>query len=197
MDEDSEKKSPDLGFGSMEALREKDNRTNKQEITKRRVHYNISPTLPLRLESPPSSHSRPLGLSAVSASKSLTNIPRGVQKRADGTILECDYPGSHGRGKRNGMISGFSTSHLNRLDVTFDKTHDADCLVDQDEPTNTEDYMFNRKAPERKLSRNWRKESSFFNHHKSSDTILPLSRHSSADTNLSRWAKKRLSTASS
>lgn len=149
MFDESEKESPDLGFGSMEAI--------YQQRDKKKVRYSLPPAMPLKLTPPPPSRHRRLTPNSVS----LTCIPRGVQKRADGTILENDYPGFYRRSQRkNGMISGFSMSHLNRLDVNF-LENDDDCLVDQDGLiSSNDDYMFRREAPERRLRRNWRRESS-------------------------------------
>ena len=198
-DVESEKESPDLGFGSMEDLnRRQTDRDSKN--SKKMVRYSMPPTMKLQLESPPLSHHRPLSLSAAAAtSKSLTNIPRGVQKRADGTILEADYPGRHGQVERrkHSTFSGFSMAHLSRLSVSFEESLEADCLVDQDGLMNNEDYIFVRQAPERKLVRNVRRHRSIPHHHKSSDNVLCLTRQGSSEPNIINWAKKRLSTASS
>lgn len=131
----SEKESPDLGFGSMEFI-----------AGYRRGSYSS-----IQLNPPPITYRRPL---AHSTSVSLTNIPRVVlRRRADGTILEKDYPGWRNRQYRP-LGGGFSMSHLNQLDVSLNEEQEPDCLVDQDGLTSGHDYMFSRKAPERRLVRN-------------------------------------------
>ena len=131
----SEKESPDLGFGSMEFI-----------PCKKRDSYS-----PIQLTQPPVSYKRPL---THSASVSLTNISRVVlRRRADGTILERNYPGWKNRQYRP-LGGGFSMSHLNQLDVNLNEEQEPDCLVDQDGVTSSHDYMFSRKAPERRLVRN-------------------------------------------
>ena len=149
--EEDEKQSPDLGFGSMEAL--DDCKTKRRTQNQHRLSMP-----PLQLVPPPPSYKQRISLSRNSTS--LTSIPRGMQRRADGTILEFDYPGSREkRERKNGLTSGFSMSHLNRLDVYFDEEMEEDCQVDQDGLTSQHDYMFSRLAPERQILRNCRKDS--------------------------------------
>ena len=143
-----EKQSPDLGFGSMEAL----NDHHKKRHGKNRYSLPLS----LKLTPPPPTFKQRMNLSRNSTS--LTNIPRGMQKRADGTILECDYPGSR-RERKSGLTGGFSMSHLNRLDVYINEDMEEDCQVDQDGLTSHHDYLFSREAPERQILRNGRRES--------------------------------------
>jgi hypothetical protein len=171
-DDEAEKESPDLGFGSMEFTPCK----NKEASSRHSVAWNmqLNPTQTLRRKT-----------LAHSTSTSLTNIPKGVQKRSDGTILEGDYPGAYSRGKTRSrpLGSGFSMSHLNRLDVNFSEGQESDCQVDQDGLTSNQDYMFNRKAPERRLlSRNLRRDNrnSPPVGHRKSDGVLSLMRYSSS-----------------
>ncbi len=191
-EEEDEKQSPDLGFGSMEAI---------DDSYKRKRGNRHSLPLPLKLALPPMPSKQRVDLSRNSTS--LTNIPRGMQKRADGTILEFDYPGAR-RERKNGLGSGFSMSHLNRLGVYVNEKED--CQVDQDGLlTNNDDYMFSRKAPERQILRNGKSNSkkdsngakkdlnvsrmdsshstSSLLHRRTSDGLIGLSmaRHSSAD----------------
>ena len=148
-EEEDEKKSPDLGFGSMEGI---DKQCKRQHNSSRHGTNRHSLPLSLKLIPPPPSSRQRTGLSRNSTS--LTNIPRGMQKRADGTILEFDYPGAR-RERKNGLTSGFSMTHLNRLDVHFNEELEEDCQVDQDGLlTSNHDYMFSRQAPERKILRN-------------------------------------------
>lgn len=168
VESDAAKDSPDLGFGSMEFLNH--NNYYHQSETPAGIGKDM-PSVPLRLSSPPS-HYRGRQLRFSNNSTSLTNITRGLQMRADGTILENDYPlAHHTRRTRN----GFSMSHLNRLDVNFFDDFEADCQVDQDGLTSNQDYSFSREAPER---RKIRKDSSPQAHHRA---LLAMSRHSSAD----------------
>lgn len=164
----TEKDSPDLGFGSMELI------PCGKDPTFR---YSISN--PIQLDPPPSSHKQSL---ARSTSTSLTNINKGVQKRSNGTILENDYPGFY-RTEKNRKCrplgGGFSMSYLNRLDVNVSEELKADCLVDQDGLTSNHDYMFSRKAPERRLVRNVRRE------HRSSTSLAVQSKHRNSDGALS------------
>lgn len=139
---------------------------------------------PFQLGPPPATHKQPA--LARSTSASLTNISRGAQKRADGTILENDYPGFYNTGKKNRLLGGYSLSHLNRLEVNFAEELEADCQVDQDGVTNDRDYMFSRKAPERRLVRNTRREHRSStpttpSSRRTSDIAVSMSRHSSAE----------------
>lgn len=147
--EGEEEESPDLGFGSMERL------YRVQQISKQKNRRSLPPapaSTALRLLTPP--ETRRSLLSTVRSSTSLTNIPRGIQRRADGTIVENDYPGFYMGNKRSSKLtSGLSMSHLNRLDVIFNEALESDCQVDQDGLTNNEDYLFTREAPERKMMR--------------------------------------------
>lgn len=163
-----EKESPDLGFGSMELIPCR--RKNENPV------FRHSLSNPIQLNPPPSSHKQPL---ARSSSASLTNINRRVQRRSDGTILEKDYPGFYTTGKNRKcrpLGGGFSMSHLSHLDVSFSEPLEADCLVDQDGLMSNHDYMFSRKAPERRLVRNVRRE------HRNSSAEGFYSRHSTAST---------------
>ena len=170
-DEESEsgdESSPDLGFGSM-------------ELVNKRYSFPV-------VHSPPNSNRRKPSLPVNSTS--LTNIPRGVQKRADGTIVEYNYPGFYNRNRWQAPVlrNGFSTSYLNYLDVCPIEKEEADCRVDQDGPVSNEDYFFSRAAPERKIisPRSGRKKSSL-------ETLnLPrMSRHSSADVILGKSSNYR------
>lgn len=171
--------SPDLGFGSMEFIPYR-----KSKPTSHCSHPSSRYSLPYpipQLQPPPATHRYPLARSC----SSLTNIPRGV-KRADGTILENDYPGFYSTGRRNRLRGGYSLTHLNQLGVNLSEEPEADCQVDQDGlMMSNHDYMFSRKAPERRLVRNVRRE-----HHNSSpvqssrrisDDALCMTRHSSAE----------------
>lgn len=140
-DEFEEERSPDLGFGSMEMIYQR----KCNNVKKQFKLPSVSPPLPQQNTSLP-----------LSGSTSLTNIPRGVQKRADGTIIENDYPGfycsSRKSKKKRRLTGGFSMTHLNRLDVcSVEVPPLADCQVDQDGViTTNKDYRFSREAPERK-----------------------------------------------
>ena len=84
----------------------------------------------------------------------LSCIVPGVQRRADGTIIEGDGPGySIGQGikmRRCGTYNGFTQT--NRLDInTIRETED--CTVDYENTFSAEGYEFSRQAPERKQFR--------------------------------------------
>ena len=127
--------SPDLGFGSMEVINDRFNHSVTESCG----------SLPLSLLTTPLNSRHLLSRNSTS----LTNIPRGIQKRADGTIVEHDYPWSHtGEKRRSSLYSNFSTKHLN---VIVADSMEEDCRVDQDGVTSNEDYKFTREAPERKI----------------------------------------------
>ena len=142
-DSDEEDRSPDLGFGSMERIYKHTSLFSLPQVDLARF------TTPL------------MSLTGADnlMSLSLTNIPRGIQKRADGTIVENDYPGfycSNRKSKKKSRLTGIcSMSHLNRLDVCSTEVPPmADCQVDQDGILTTgKDYTFSRGAPERKKIR--------------------------------------------
>ncbi len=147
-DSDEEDRSPDLGFGSME------------RIFKGNISENIRFSLPymdlMKVHSPPMMSLAASRINSNPMSLSLTNIPRGVQKRADGTIVENDYPGfycSNRKSKKKKRLTGISSmSGLNHLGVMSTEVPPmADCQVDQDGTITTgKDYTFSRQAPERK-----------------------------------------------
>lgn len=164
------KDSPDLGFGSMDIQD-----LNCKKSHPKKVRYSLQHSL--NLAPLPLTHRKQLS----NHSTSLTNISRGVQKRADGTILEHDYrPGLHGK-RKHGLFSGFSLSHLNRLKVCFNEALEADCQVDQDGLTSNHDYMFSREAPERRIKRSRKRDQSSQAPRKFSEGPLSIYRHSSAD----------------
>lgn len=87
---------------------------------------------------------------------SLSGTPRGVQRRADGTIIECDGPGKMYSAERrnqqsNAAHSRFNTMHLNVTNV--DSWINEDCQVDQENSFNNDNYQFSRQAPERRIVR--------------------------------------------
>ena len=147
-DQDFEEEiSPDFGFGSMETIYP--NKCNRNR-------FSLPNVAQLQFYQ---QHHCQLHQDHFSNSTSLTNIPRGVQKRADGTILENDYPGfycsSRKSKKKKRWMGSFSVAHLNRLEVcSVEVPPLADCQVDQDRVSATnEDYVFSRRAPERKNMR--------------------------------------------
>jgi len=150
-DSDEEDRSPDLGFGSMERIH-----TYTSHFSLSHMDLVKHPKIMSLTGSTPTNN--PLSLS-------LTNIPRGIQKRADGTIVENDYPGfycSNRKSKKKRRLTGIcSMSHLNRLDVCSTEVPPmADCQVDQDGAVTTgKDYTFSRGAPERKKVRSPRNSS--------------------------------------
>lgn len=141
----AEKESPDLGFGSMELL------PWTTATSTAKSHQSFPAPLPLHPAPASVAYGRG-NLKRNKISTSLTNIPRGVQKRADGTIIEQDYPGFYSPRSRgpHRLSTGFSMSHLNRLEVCFNEELEADCQVDQDGLTSNHNYLFTRKAPERR-----------------------------------------------
>ena len=172
----AEKESPDLGFGSMEFLPWATTTTK-------------SLPAPLPLHPAPASVAYRRGnLKRNTLSTSLTNIPRGVQKRADGTIIEQDYPGFYSPDSKrsyrgNRLTNGFSMSHLNRLEVCFNEELEADCQVDQDGLTSNHNYMFSRKAPERRniVIRREQSNSSTSSQRRRSEIPMPTFKQSLVD----------------
>lgn len=137
-DEEAEKESPDLGFGSMEMI------LSDKKSSRRSLPY------PLTLVPAPSTYKKRPHTTQSTCNINTCGITCGTraqQKRADGTILESDYPGW----ERRKMRSGLSLNYLNRLDVCFNEALEADCQVDQDGITtyDSEEYSFSRQAPER------------------------------------------------
>ena len=102
--------------------------------------------------SPPLLNSSPVGLRHTGIAS--CNM-RGVQRRADGTIIECDGPGrmcgTERRNLKNGIHSRFNSSHLNV--TSLDPWSNCDCEVDQENSFNNDDYEFSRQAPERRIVR--------------------------------------------
>ena len=161
-DSDEEDRSPDLGFGSMEKIYKGSGN----------IRFSLPHVDLIKLSSPPS-----ISLSTTSnpLSLSLTNIPRRVQKRADGTIVENDYPGfysSNRKSKKKKRLTGIcSMTNLNHLDVCSAEVPPlVDCQVDQD-GTITTDYTFSRQAPERKNVRSSRTKKLSLVHTSSNPTI--------------------------
>ena len=176
-DEELEKESPDLGFGSMEVIL-----SQKKDKPKHSTRHSLP--YPLALIPPPSTYKqRPLTQSTCNIN---TCGATRAQKRADGTILEYDYPGW----ERRKMRSGLSLNYLNRLDVCFNEALEADCQVDQDGITNhCEEYSFSRQAPERsrvfkvskKTDHQMNSSNSINSLRKTSAGVLTMVRHSSED----------------
>lgn len=73
----------------------------------------------------------------------------GVQRRADGTIIECDGPGTMFR--RHQQNGRFNTRHLKVRNL--DSWINEDCQVDQENAFNSDNYQFSRQAPERRIVR--------------------------------------------
>ena len=98
----------------------------------------------------------PLRLRSTRSTGNLTFIVPGVQRRADGTIVEGDYPG-YSRGqpvkmRRCGTYNGFTQT--NYLDIANCVIREAeDCTVDYENTYSNEGYEFCRQAPERKQFR--------------------------------------------
>ena len=92
--------------------------------------------------------------SASRSTGNLTCVIPGIQRRADGTIIEGDYPGYSGGGKpikmrRCGTYNGFT-----HLDIANSVIREAeDCKVDYENTFSNEGYEFSRQAPERKQFR--------------------------------------------
>lgn len=162
-EEEVKQRSPDLGFGSMETIKEKSSSQQQQQSNRHSLQ-----NIPFRLSPAPPRHSSKTTSLSSNISTSLTNIPRGtigpLQRRADGTIVENDYPGFYNSERcSNNMRGGFSMTHLNRLDVM--PFNVEDCQVDQDGLINSsEDYMFSREAPERKLVKSAGRKRSLLEH---------------------------------
>jgi hypothetical protein len=93
-------------------------------------------------------------LRSARSAGNLTCVIPGIQRRADGTIIEGDYPGCSGGGKpikmrRCGTYNGFT-----HLDIANSVIREAeDCTVDYENTFSNEGYEFSRQAPERKLFR--------------------------------------------
>lgn len=87
----------------------------------------------------------------------LTYVVPGVQRRADGTIVEGDGPRyAIGEGakpmRRCGTYNGFTQA--NYLDIGNCVIRETeDCAVDYENTFSTEGYEFSRKAPERRQFR--------------------------------------------
>lgn len=129
-DEEAEKESPDLGFGG------------SMEMILSQKHSSLPYPLAL-VPAPPTSTHKQRQLTQSTCNINTCSATR-AQKRADGTILEYDYPGM----ERRKIRSGLSLNYLNRPDVFLNE--EADCQVDQDGLTNDrEEYSFSRQAPGR------------------------------------------------
>ena len=92
-------------------------------------------------------------LRSARSTGNLTCVIPGIQRRADGTIVEGDYPG-YSRGKsikmrRCGTYNGFT--HLDIANCVIREAED--CTVDYENTFTNEGYEFSRQAPERKQFR--------------------------------------------
>ncbi len=92
-------------------------------------------------------------LRSARSTGNLTCVVPGIQRRADGTIVEGDYPG-YSRGKpikmrRCGTYNGFT--HLDIANCVIREAED--CTVDYENTFSNEGYEFSRQAPERKQFR--------------------------------------------
>ena len=86
----------------------------------------------------------------------LTYVVPGVQRRADGTIVEGDgpryAPGQAIKMRRCGTYNGFTqTNYLDIVNCVLRETED--CTVDYENTFSNEGYEFCRQAPERKQFR--------------------------------------------
>lgn len=95
----------------------------------------------------------PQTLRSARSAGNLTYIVPGVQRRADGTIVEGDYPGSSRGGpikmRRCGTYNGFT--HLDIANCVIRESED--CAVDYENTFTNDGYEFKRQAPERKQFR--------------------------------------------
>lgn len=106
------------------------------------------PTISIRRQDSP----RFQMLRSANSTGNLTCIVPGVQRRADGTIIEGDYPGSRGKPikmRRCGTYNGFT--HLDIANCVIREAED--CAVDYENTFSNEGYEFSRQAPERKQFR--------------------------------------------
>ena len=100
-----------------------------------------------------------IGVSTCPLSKStgnLTYVVPGVQRRADGTIVEGDGPrysiGQERKMRRCGTYNGFTqTNYLDIANCVIRETED--CAVDYENTFTNEGYKFSRQAPERRQFR--------------------------------------------
>ena len=92
-------------------------------------------------------------LRSARSTGNLTCVIPGIQRRADGTIVEGDYPGYSGgkpiKMRRCGTYNGFT--HLDIANCVIRETED--CAVDYENTFTNEGYEFSRQAPERKQFR--------------------------------------------
>lgn len=92
-------------------------------------------------------------LRSARSTGNLTCVIPGIQRRADGTIIEGDYPGYSGgkpiKMRRCGTYNGFT--HLDIANCVIREAED--CTVDYENTFSNEGYEFSRQAPERKQFR--------------------------------------------
>ena len=97
-----------------------------------------------------------------SSTGNLTMTVPGVQRRADGTIVEGDGPryslGQKRKTRRYGTYNGFNqTNYLDIANCVIRETED--CTVDYDNSFSTKGYEFSRQAPERRQFRSPKRHS--------------------------------------